>query len=97
MPTYVYEIMLPDGTPGERFEIIQSMSDPTLTTHPTTGQPVRQVLTAPSIAGKWSDLHGKSMLSNQNLERKGFTKYVRSGDGTYEKQVGQGPNVISAD
>ena len=27
----------------------------------------------------------------------GFTKYVKSGDGTYEKRAGKGPDVISKD
>jgi hypothetical protein len=39
----------------------------------------------------------KSTLSNKNLDRLGFTKYERAGDGTYERKAGGGPDVISAD
>jgi predicted nucleic acid-binding Zn ribbon protein len=99
MPTYVYEILDPRGKPtGETFEFVQSMKDEALTRHPTTGKPVRRAVVAPNIAGKWSDLKGKSALSNQNLERLGFTKYEKRGDGYMERVAGkEGPRSISAD
>ena len=43
MPLYVYEIVLPDGSGGEQFEVIQRMSADPLTKHPETGEPVRRV------------------------------------------------------
>jgi predicted nucleic acid-binding Zn ribbon protein len=44
MPTYVYEtIPQYEGDQPKRFEIRQSMSDPALTQHPDSGQPVRRV------------------------------------------------------
>lgn len=49
MPTYVYETIREDGAPGERFEVTQKMSDPVIEKHPTTGEPVRRVLTAPMV------------------------------------------------
>lgn len=98
MPTYVYEIVQPDGSAGERFEYVQKMSDPPLSEHPETGQPVRRVITAPYIGGAWGDsAMERSMKDDKKLERLGFTKYVKSGDGTYEKRAGKGPNVISKD
>jgi len=98
MPTYVYEVLNENGEPGEQFEVIQSLSDPELTAHPETGQPVRRVIQAPFIGGKWSDsaMH-RSASDDKKLDRLGFTKYVKSGDGTYEKRAGKGPNVISRD
>ena len=39
MPLYVYEVVLPDGTAGETFEVLQGMSEPPLTAHPETGEP----------------------------------------------------------
>ena len=39
----------------------------------------------------------RSVADDKKLDRLGFTKYVKSGDGTYEKTVGKGPNVISRD
>ena len=99
MPTYVYEILDKKGTPtGKTFEIVQSMKDDTLTKHPETGEPVRRAIVAPAIAGKWSDIKGKSALSNKNLERMGFTKYERKGKGYMERVAGkEGPKSISAD
>lgn len=45
MATYVYETIPrhPKESP-ERFEVVQSMKDAALATHPETGQPVRRVV-----------------------------------------------------
>ncbi len=98
MPTYAYQVTTDDDTEGEIFEVFQKMSDDPLTEHPETGAPVQRIPVAPNIAGKWSEL-GKDggIMSNKNLDRLGFTKYERAGDGHYEKKAGSGPNVISAD
>ncbi|MCC5830823.1 MAG: hypothetical protein JJU36_15360 [Phycisphaeraceae bacterium] len=93
MPTYVYEVILDDdGEPGQVFEVVQKMSDPPLTHHPTTGQPVRRIIQAPHLAKAGSS----AVLSDDNLKRTGFTKYIKTGDGSYEKTVGKGPDSISA-
>ncbi len=99
MPIYVYEILDKDGKPtGESFEIHQLMKDKALSKQPETGKPCRRAIVAPNIAGKWSDLKGKSALSNKNLERLGFTKYERKGKGYMERVAGkEGPKSISAD
>lgn len=91
MPTYVYAVINEDGTDGETFEVVQRMTESALTRHPESGQPVRRVLQPPAINTSGS------VLSNKNLDRLGFTKYERAGDGKFEKRAGQGPNVISAD
>src|SRR6187455_2910312 len=98
MPLYQYEIVTADGSSGEQFEVFQSMADSPLTTHPETGQPVRRVYGAPAIGGKWSDsAMGKSVSDDKKLDRLGFTKYVKAGDGIYEKRAGKGPDVITKD
>ncbi len=97
MPTYVYQVIEDDGSAGEVFEVFQKMSDPALKTHPDTGKPVRRLIQAPNISGKWSESATKQMLSDKNLDRIGFTKYERAGDGTYEKRAGSGPPTLSAD
>jgi len=98
MPLYVYEIVTPDDTPGEQFEVFQSMSDQALTKHPETGQPVRRVLCAPAIGGKWSEgAMNRSVADDKKLDRLGFTKYVKAGDGVYEKRAGKGPDIINRD
>ena len=95
MPTYVYEVIEKNGEPGERFEIVQAMADEPLTKHPETGQPVRRVFLPPAIAGKYSPMKTDAALKDDNkLERMGFTKYVKAGDGKYEKVVGKGPDTI---
>ncbi|HMQ16328.1 MAG TPA: FmdB family transcriptional regulator [Phycisphaerae bacterium] len=96
MPTYVYEVVLPDGTGGERFEVEQSMHDPGLERHPESGAPVRRVIQPPMIGGRWSESAARSALGDQNLAAKGFTKYVKTGDGQYEKAAGAGPKRISS-
>ena len=98
MPTYVYEVILEDGEQGLTFEVKQKMSDPPLTEHPITEQPVRRIIQAPNITSKYSEASMKRTLNDdKKLEAMGFTKYARAGDGHYEKHVGQGPDVISAD
>ncbi|MEM6750842.1 MAG: FmdB family transcriptional regulator [Planctomycetota bacterium] len=96
MPVYVYEVVLPDGEPGQVFEVMQKMTDDALTHHPTTGQPVRRVLQPPNIGGHWSEAKGKQRLSDENIAKSGLTKYVKAGNGVYEKRAGKGPDTISA-
>ncbi|MCA8997977.1 MAG: zinc ribbon domain-containing protein [Planctomycetaceae bacterium] len=98
MPTYVYEVVEEDGSPGEIFEVIQPISAAPLDKHPESGKPCRRIIQPPFIGGTWSEsaMH-KSTNDNSKLERLGFTKYVKAGDGVYEKQAGKGPNVITKD
>lgn len=95
MPTYVYEVIRENGESGERFELVQRMADPPLTEHPETGEPVRRVILPARIAGKHSPMKtDRNLADDSKLERMGFTKYVKSGDGTYEKTIGGGPDKI---
>ncbi|MBP3956027.1 zinc ribbon domain-containing protein [Gemmata sp. G18] len=94
MPLYVYEVVLADGAGGEQFEVFQKMSDGTLTTHPETGEPVRRVFTEANAPRAWTDTQGKAAVSDKNLASKGFTKYVKTDKGTYEKAAGAGPKKI---
>ena len=95
MPTYVYGVILSDDDEdvGETFEVEQSIKDPPLTHHPKTGEPVRRLLCAPFVAGTWSPLKAKNLLSDKKLTEKGFTKYVKTNNG-YEKSAGTGPDRI---
>lgn len=98
MPTYVYEVILDDGEEGQVFEVFQKMSDPPLTHHPVTGQPVRRVFQPPNVVSTYSDKHMKKQVSDdKKLDKLGFTKYVKAGGGYYEKRAGRGPDVISKD
>lgn len=97
MPTYDYELLDKKGQPtGETFEYVQRMADEPLTEHPETGQPCRRAISAPAIAGKWSNLN-KTQLSNKRLGELGFTKFEKKGDGYYERTAGSdGPRTINA-
>ena len=97
MPTYVYEVITDDEDLKLIFEVEQSMHDEELKKHPDSGLPVRRVLQAPNLSLKWSEASSKNKLSDKNLDRLGMTKYVKSGDGTYEKRSGKGPDLISSD
>ena len=48
----------------------------------------------PNAPRAWTDSQGKAKVSDKNLAAKGFTKYVKSGDGTYEKAAGSGPKTF---
>ena len=89
MPVYVYRVLKegPAEGPAETFEVRQSIHDPPLTHHPETGEPVARVLCPPTI--------GKGALGNSDLNNAGFTKYVKTSDGTYEKQAGKGPSLLN--
>jgi hypothetical protein len=94
MPLYVYEVVLPNGEGGEQFEVLQRMADAPLTTHPETGEPVRRLIGEPNAPRAWTDAQGKGKLSDKSLAAKGFTKYVKTGDGRYEKTTGKGPKQL---
>lgn len=95
MPVYVYEVIKPDGAGGARFELTQRMAEPALTKHPETGEPVRRVIQPVAIGGSWTEgSMNRRMKDDKKLGEMGFTKYVKSGDGVYEKRAGKGPNVI---
>lgn len=94
MPTYVYEHVEPAPSCSngpERFEIVQPITAEALTACPRCGAAVRRVPSAPAIHGASSS---GATLSNKNLAEKGFTKYVKAGDGHYEKAAGKGPDVL---
>ena len=95
MPLYVYEVVLPDGSGGEQFEILQSMREPVLKKRPETGEPIRRIIGTPNAPKGWTDSQGKGKRSDGNLKRLGFTKYVKGGNGKYEKRFGTGPDAIS--
>lgn len=93
MPLYVYQEILPDGSDGERFEVLQKIDEPALELHPKTGNPVRRVITAAWTPKGFMGHDKKEQLSDRNLEKLGFTKYVK-GKGGYEKTAGDGPDRI---
>ena len=100
MPTYRYQEILPDGSEGELFEIIQRMSEPALTHHPHTGNPVRKVYQAPNLSIQYGEGATKKKLSDENVAKHGFTRYERDKQtGMYHKTAGadrRAPEVVDA-
>jgi hypothetical protein len=98
MPTYLYQEILPDGSDGECFEVVQRMADPVLTKHPKTGLPVRKVFAAPNLPKKYTEGATKAKLSNENVEKHGFTRYEKDKvSGMYNKTAGKdkrAPDVV---
>ena len=96
MPIYVYQEILEDGSDGECFEVVQSMSDEPLTENPVTGRKVRRVIQAPHIGTQHTTGKEKAMLDNKNVERLGFTKYEKDKlTGRYHRTAGkEGPGTI---
>jgi hypothetical protein len=94
MPLYLYQVVT-DADDGEVFEVLQGMSEPPLTKHPETGQEVQRIFGTPNAPRTWTDQHAKSATSDKRLERGGFTKYVKSDNGKYEKVFGKGPGKIT--
>jgi putative FmdB family regulatory protein len=71
-----------------RFEVFQKIADQKLTACPTCGQACERVISA-------VPLHGKYSTSNSRVKELGMTKYVKAGDGFYERAAGTGgPKVI---
>lgn len=89
MPLYDYA-----PTSGEcavchgRFEVYQKLADEKLVECPTCGQACERVISAVPTTGKYS-------TSNSRVKELGMTKYVKAGDGVYERAAGTGgPKVI---
>jgi predicted nucleic acid-binding Zn ribbon protein len=95
VPIYVYETVPGEGKEPNQFEVRQRMSDPELTEHPETKEPVRRVIMAPALSLKHSPSREREVLSEQNLSRHGFSRYERTGKGTYERTAGKdGPKKL---
>ncbi len=94
MPVYTYQIINDDGSEGDTIQLSHGMNEPAFTEHPETGQTVRRVFAAPHVAGWGSEQKSKQLVSDDNVGRLGFTKYVRNGKGHYEKRTGRGPNEL---
>jgi hypothetical protein len=100
MPTYLYQEILPDGSDGDYFEVVQRMSDATLKIHPHTGIPVRKVFVPPNLPTRYTEAATKSKLTNENVEKHGFTRYEKDKvTGKYHKTAGKdkrAPDVVNA-
>ena len=93
MPVYTYQVIHDDGSEGETFDVLRSMSDPPLEVHPETGERVKRIYQPVNLGGKHST---RNTLSDSNIEKHGFTKYQKTGKGSYERTAGKdGPSRFS--
>jgi putative FmdB family regulatory protein len=60
MPIYVYQGL----TSGDTFELEQRISEAALTTHPTTGEPVKRLIGRPAISFKGSGFYANDSKSS---------------------------------
>lgn len=88
MPTYTYEV-LNGVSPPEIFEYDQPVNQPPLERHPITNEAVRRTVTASSLSLRHSAIKEKNILSEKNLKKHGFSKFVRSGENSFERTVGK--------
>ncbi|MEM9226462.1 MAG: zinc ribbon domain-containing protein [Verrucomicrobiota bacterium] len=99
MPIYVYRILKDDGSEGETFEVEQPMSAPALEKHPVSGERVERVYLPPNLTTKYTPGGTQKKLSNENVEKAGFTKYERDKlTGSYHKVAGkdsQAPETLN--
>ncbi len=67
---------------SENFEVTQRMGDPPLKVCPVCGAPVERIISLFSVSTAPST---RSLLSDKNIKRHGFTKLVNEGDGKFRK------------
>lgn len=73
-----------------RFERFQSINDEAYSKCPICNEPCKRLISAVAVAKTPGDL-----LSDKNVGRAGFTKYKKTGEGTYEKVAGEkGPDTL---
>ena len=94
MPVYQYQV-LNGKQPEEIIEIDQERDDPPLTRHPLTKEPIRKILSAPSLSLRHTEAKERKSLSEENLDKHGFSVYHKDkSGGTYRKNSGAGPDSI---
>lgn len=95
MPIYLYEIVTDDPDHRRTFEVVQDVNEAPLTVDPESGLPVRRLISAPAVVGTTRSSSQRNVLSDRNIASKGFTRYERTGDGTYARTAGtHGPKTI---
>jgi putative FmdB family regulatory protein len=84
MPIYEYE---PDGFTcyicHGRFEVLQGVDEPALTTCPMCGLECRRVVSKPNFAIS-------KALDYDKAGKKGFVTFRKSGEGEWERVAGEG-------
>ena len=74
---------------GTSFDFMQKISDEPLKFCPECHNPVRRKISRPNLASP------APSLSNENIEKHGFTQFRKVEKGVYEKTAGKGPDFIT--
>jgi len=94
MPVFQY-VVLNGKDPQEIIEIEQGLCDHPLKSHPITKEPIRKLISSPTLSLRHSDANDKRILSEANLKKNGFSLYQKDhSDGTYGKKTGDGPESL---
>lgn len=59
------------------------------------GGKLHRLLSTPADLKRMDAFYHKESFTNDDIARKGLTKYVNRGDGTYEKAAGDGPKIVN--
>lgn len=91
MPIYEYQATGPDSCDYciDGFDVMQKLSDEPVKFCPECYNPVRRKISAPNLASL------APSLSNENIEKHGFTQFRKVEKGVYEKTAGKGPDFIT--
>lgn len=86
MPIYEYRHTTGVERPceNELIEVFQTMSAPSLSICPKCGTSIQKIVSMPARHQQ----HINNTLNDSNLAKKGFSKYVKTEDGKYEKATG---------
>lgn len=91
MPIYEYQAAGQDCCDHCKtvFDVMQKLSDEPLKFCPQCHNPVQRKISSPNLASS------KPSLSNENIEKHGFTQFRKVEKGVYEKTAGKGPDFIT--
>ncbi|MEO7432702.1 MAG: zinc ribbon domain-containing protein [Dokdonella sp.] len=94
MPLYEYAPVTPPGCAlcCYGFELLQRLSDASLTHCSACGGAIQRVLGATGMVSGQAHV-----LKEKYVAERGFTQYRKIGKGLYEKTAGKGPDTISGD
>lgn len=91
MPIYEYQAAGQDRCDYcvTAFDVMQKISDAPLKFCPECHNPVRRKISRPTLASP------APSLSQDNIEKHGFTQFKKVEKGVYEKTAGKGPDYIT--
>ncbi len=89
MPTYVYKNL----TTGDTFEVRQPITEPALTEHPETGDPVKRVVQPVGIAFKGSGFYVNDSRGSGSSKARSVAEKGKSGTESTPKPAATTPSA----